>query len=214
MLRARRITGRVYRAIENAHHLSCTPPISRQPCHTLPTRSLYNATSVARTNAAEIRAPPPGSADNLSPPVAHAAYDVLRHVLIAEFGATATHYRHLETGAELVSVCCAEVEKVFGIAFRTPVSDSRGVPHILEHSVLCGSRKYPVKEPFVELLKSSLQTYLNAMTYPDRTVRRLSSLPALPSRPINVLERFGLLVCRPPTQVYPVASPNLKDFYQ
>lgn len=104
-------------------------------------------------------------------PPTHAAFEVLRHTQISEYNATATHYRHRETGAEVVSVCSTEVEKVFGIAFRTPVSDSRGVPHIIEHSVLCGSRKYPVKEPFVELLKSSLQTYLNAMTYPDRTVR-------------------------------------------
>ena len=106
-------------------------------------------------------------------PPTHAAFEVLRHTHISEYNATATHYRHRETGAEVVSVCSTEVEKVFGIAFRTPVSDSRGVPHIIEHSVLCGSRKYPVKEPFVELLKSSLQTYLNAMNYPDRTVRAM-----------------------------------------
>jgi Zn-dependent M16 (insulinase) family peptidase len=71
---------------------------------------------------------------------------------------------------------------VFGITFRTPPSDSTGIPHILEHSVLCGSRKYPVKEPFVDLLKGSLQNFLNAFTYPDRTC-------------------------------YPIASTNLKDFY-
>lgn len=59
--------------------------------------------------------------------------------------------------------------QVFGITFRTPPADSTGVPHILEHSVLCGSRKFPVKEPFVDLLKGSLQTFLNAFTYPDRT---------------------------------------------
>ena len=65
--------------------------------------------------------------------------------------------------------------KVFGITFRTPPGDSTGLPHILEHSVLCGSRKYPVKEPFVELMKSSLQTFLNAMTFPDKTCYPVAS---------------------------------------
>lgn len=65
--------------------------------------------------------------------------------------------------------------KVFGVTFRTPPEDSTGVPHILEHSVLCGSRKYPVKEPFVDLLKGSLQTFLNAFTYPDRTCYPVAS---------------------------------------
>ena len=65
--------------------------------------------------------------------------------------------------------------KCFSISFRTPVSDSTGVPHIMEHSVLCGSRKYPIKEPFVQLIKGSLQTFLNAMTFPDRTCYPVAS---------------------------------------
>ena len=65
--------------------------------------------------------------------------------------------------------------KVFCIGFRTPPSDSTGVPHILEHSVLCGSDKFPVKDPFVELVKGSLNTFLNAMTYPDKTVYPVAS---------------------------------------
>ena len=65
--------------------------------------------------------------------------------------------------------------KVFGITFRTPPSDSTGVPHIMEHSVLCGSRKYPVKEPFMELMKGSLQTFLNAFTYADKTCYPIAS---------------------------------------
>lgn len=65
--------------------------------------------------------------------------------------------------------------QVFGITFRTPPADSTGVPHILEHSVLCGSRKFPVKEPFVDMLKGSLHTYLNAFTYPDRTCYPVAS---------------------------------------
>ena len=83
-------------------------------------------------------------------------------------------YRH-RTGAELLSLCNDDENKVFGITFRTPPQDSTGVAHILEHSVLCGSRKYPVKEPFVELLKGSLKTFLNAFTYPDRTCYPVAS---------------------------------------
>ena len=141
-----------------SRHL-CSGVNNTNTCH-----SLHHVSSVHHA-----RPPPLASSAKLEPP-SHPAYELLRHTYISEHNAAATLYRHRETGAELMSVCCSEVEKVFGIAFRTPVSDSRGLPHILEHSVLCGSKKYPVKEPFVELLKSSLQTYLNAMTYPDRTV--------------------------------------------
>ena len=74
-----------------------------------------------------------------------------------------------------MSVISNDENKVFGITFRTPPSDSTGVPHILEHSVLCGSRKFPVKEPFVDLLKGSLQNFLNAFTYPDRTCYPIAS---------------------------------------
>ncbi len=73
-------------------------------------------------------------------------------------------------GAELLSLVNDDENKVFGVAFRTPPPDSTGLPHILEHSVLCGSRKYPVKDPFIQLAKGSLNTFLNAMTYPDKTV--------------------------------------------
>jgi presequence protease len=100
---------------------------------------------------------------------------------LAETSTEARLYVH-RTGAQLLSLSNRDENKVFGITFRTPVADSTGVAHILEHAVLCGSRKYPVKEPFVELLKGSLQTFLNAFTYPDRTA-------------------------------YPVASQNLRDFY-
>jgi Zn-dependent M16 (insulinase) family peptidase len=101
---------------------------------------------------------------------------------VPEIASQADLYVHDRTGARILSVRNDDENKVFGITFRTPPADSTGVAHILEHSVLCGSRKYPVKEPFVDLLKGSLQTFLNAMTYPDKTC-------------------------------YPVASQNLKDFY-
>ena len=82
---------------------------------------------------------------------------------------------HEKTGAQLIWLDRADENKTFGIAFKTIPEDSTGVFHILEHSVLCGSDKFPVKEPFVELLKSSVNTFLNAMTYPDKTVYPISS---------------------------------------
>ncbi|XVF67600.1 hypothetical protein PTKIN_Ptkin10aG0134200 [Pterospermum kingtungense] len=94
---------------------------------------------------------------------------------IGECKSKAILFKHKKTGAEVMSVSNDDENKVFGIVFRTPPKDSTGIPHILEHSVLCGSRKYPLKEPFVELLKGSLQTFLNAFTYPDRTCYPVAS---------------------------------------
>ncbi len=96
-------------------------------------------------------------------------FEVLEERDIKELNTLARVLRHVKTGARLLSLSNNDENKVFGITFRTPPVDSSGVAHILEHSVLCGSRKYPVKEPFVELLKGSLNTFLNAFTYPDRT---------------------------------------------
>lgn len=98
-----------------------------------------------------------------------------REAEIAEMNSLARLFRHEKTGAELLHIKNSDENKVFGITFRTPPHDSTGVAHILEHSVLCGSRKYPVKEPFVELLKGSLQTFLNAFTYPDKTCYPVAS---------------------------------------
>jgi len=102
-------------------------------------------------------------------------FELVREQDIPELKTKAFLYKHVKTGAELLSLKNDDENKVFGITFRTPPSDSTGVPHILEHSVLCGSRKYPVKEPFVELLKGSLHTFLNAMTYPDKTCYPVAS---------------------------------------
>src|SRR5210317_1320575 len=85
---------------------------------------------------------------------------------IHELKTEAALFRHVKTGAELLSLSNDDENKVFGITFRTPPPDSTGVAHIMEHSVLGGSRKYQVKEPFVELLKGSLQTFVNAFTFP------------------------------------------------
>jgi len=98
-----------------------------------------------------------------------------RELTIPELSATARIYRHAKTGGRLLSLISPDENKVFGIAFRTPPADSTGLPHILEHSVLCGSRKYPVKEPFVELIKGSLNTFLNALTFPDKTCYPVAS---------------------------------------
>ncbi|MBN2515767.1 MAG: insulinase family protein, partial [Deltaproteobacteria bacterium] len=102
-------------------------------------------------------------------------FELVKDVTISELRTQARFYRHIKTGAELLSLINNDENKVFGITFRTPPADSSGLPHILEHSVLCGSRKYPVKEPFVEILKGSLQTFLNACTYPDKTCYPVAS---------------------------------------
>jgi len=99
----------------------------------------------------------------------------VKEVEIKEMASVAHVYRHDKTGARLLSIVNDDENKVFGISFRTPPKDSTGVAHILEHSVLCGSDKYPVKEPFVELLKVSLQTFLNALTFPDKTCYPVAS---------------------------------------
>src|SRR5215471_11175555 len=94
---------------------------------------------------------------------------------LPEINSVARFYRHARTGAELLSLINDDENKVFGVTFRTLPRDSTGVAHILEHSVLCGSRKYPVKDPFVQLMKGSLNTFLNAMTYPDKTCYPVAS---------------------------------------
>jgi len=106
--------------------------------------------------------------------IAH-GFERIRQQNIRELDTKAEFYRHQKTGAQLLSLINKDENKVFGVTFRTPPTDSTGVAHILEHSVLCGSRKYPVKEPFVELMKGSLQTFLNAFTYPDKTCYPVAS---------------------------------------
>ena len=102
-------------------------------------------------------------------------FELVRERAIPEINSTARIYRHVKTGARLLSVSNDDENKVFGISFATPPEDSTGLPHILEHSVLCGSRKYPVKEPFVELVKGSLNTFVNAFTFPDKTCYPVAS---------------------------------------
>jgi Zn-dependent M16 (insulinase) family peptidase len=102
-------------------------------------------------------------------------FTLVTEQFIPELNATVKHYLHKTTGARLLSIINDDENKVFSINFRTPPKDSTGVAHILEHSVLNGSEKYPVKEPFVELLKGSLATFVNAFTYPDKTCYPVAS---------------------------------------
>ena len=103
------------------------------------------------------------------------AFNLVREQNIPEFNSVAKLYVHKRTGARLLSIINDDENKVFAINFRTTPKDSTGVPHILEHSVLNGSEKYPVKEPFVELLKGSLATFVNAFTFPDKTCYPVAS---------------------------------------
>ncbi len=103
------------------------------------------------------------------------AYEVLESRWIEELNSQALICRHVKTGARLFLLSNDDNNKVFTIGFRTPPTNDTGLPHILEHSVLCGSKKFPAKDPFVELVKGSLNTFLNAMTYPDKTVYPVAS---------------------------------------
>lgn len=103
------------------------------------------------------------------------AYELMQKEKMPELNSTGYLLTHKKTKAKVVLLENEDENKVFTIGFRTPPSDSTGVPHIMEHSVLCGSEDFPVKDPFVELVKGSLNTFLNAMTYPDKTVYPVAS---------------------------------------
>lgn len=103
------------------------------------------------------------------------AYEVLKEEDLQDIHSKGWLLRHKKTGARVMLIENDDENKVFNIAFRTPPKNSTGVAHILEHSVLCGSREFPLKDPFVELVKGSLNTFLNAMTYPDKTCYPVAS---------------------------------------
>ena len=103
------------------------------------------------------------------------AYKVLEKREIADLNSVSYLLKHKKSGARIALISNDDENKVFYIGFRTPPADSTGVAHILEHSVLCGSKEFPIKDPFVELVKGSLNTFLNAMTYPDKTVYPVAS---------------------------------------
>lgn len=128
-------------------------------------------------------------------------FELIREQEIPEINTRARIFRHARTGAELISMENKDENKVFGITFDTPPGDSTGLPHILEHSVLCGSRKYPVKEPFVELIKGSLNTFLNAMTFPDKT--------AYPVASQNLQDFYNLIDVYLDAVLYPRITPEI-----
>ncbi len=130
-------------------------------------------------------------------------FELIREEKIVELNTLARIYRHVQTGAELISMENDDENKVFGVTFRTPVADSTGIAHIMEHSVLGGSRKYPLKEPFVQLIKGSLKTFLNAMTYPDRT--------AYPVASTNLQDFYNLVDVYLDAVFHPLITPHHLD---
>ncbi len=103
------------------------------------------------------------------------AYEVVEKRSLEDLNSQGYVLKHKKTGARVALISNEDENKVFYIGFRTPPKDDTGVPHILEHSVLCGSKEFPIKDPFVELVKGSLNTFINAMTYPDKTVYPVAS---------------------------------------
>lgn len=102
-------------------------------------------------------------------------YELIKSEIFPAIGIEAFHYKHIKTGAKVVFAKKDDTNKTFAIGFKTPPINSKGMAHIMEHSVLNGSKKYPTKDPFMAMDSSSLQTFLNAMTYPDKTVFPVSS---------------------------------------
>ena len=104
-----------------------------------------------------------------------AEYEILDEHRVEDVQSDGFILRHKKSGARIAILSNNDDNKVFYIGFRTPPEDETGVPHIIEHTTLCGSKKFPVKDPFIELAKGSLNTFLNAMTYPDKTVYPVAS---------------------------------------
>ena len=102
-------------------------------------------------------------------------YELVEQHTLSDLNSEGIVFRHKKSGARITVISNDDDNKVFFIGFRTPAEDSTGVPHIIEHTVLCGSEKYPVKDPFIELAKGSLNTFLNAMTFPDKTIYPVAS---------------------------------------
>lgn len=127
-------------------------------------------------------------------------FELIREENIPELNSKGKLYRHIQTGATLLSLENDDENKVFGITFRTPPPDSTGVAHIMEHSVLCGSRKYPLKEPFVQLMKGSLNTFLNAFTFPDKTCYPVASQ--------NLQDFYNLIDVYLDAVFYPLITPE------
>lgn len=127
-------------------------------------------------------------------------FELVRDERVAEVNSRARLWRHARTGAQLLSLENDDENKVFGITFRTTPSDSTGAPHILEHVVLAGSEKYPLKDPFFEMVKGSLATFINAITYPDKTV--------YPAASTNLQDFYNLLDVYADAVFHPLMTPE------
>ncbi len=127
-------------------------------------------------------------------------FELLTDCQIPEINNRARLYRHIKTGAQLLSMENDDENKFFGIAFATPPPDATGIAHIMEHSVLCGSRKYPVKSPFAELIKGSLATFLGAYTTADKT--------CYPAASQNVQDFYNLIDVYLDMVLYPQITPE------
>ena len=130
-------------------------------------------------------------------------FTLLQETEVPELNTLVRYYRHDKSGARLLSLVNDDDNKSFGIAFRTIPEDSTGIAHILEHGVLNGSRKYPVKEPFIELLKGSLNTFLNAFTFPDKTVYPVAST--------NEQDFYNLVDVYLDSVFHPLIPPHILD---
>ncbi|MDD5676245.1 MAG: insulinase family protein, partial [Chitinivibrionales bacterium] len=146
----------------------------------------------------------PVASQNCVPGGQYAGFTCLSVDPIPELRSQGALFEHARSGARLFHLRNDDPNNLFAIAFRTPVSDDTGAPHIMEHSVLCGSRLFPLRDPFLELLKGSLQTFLNAFTYPDKTVYPVSSQVEK--------DFFNLVKVYCDAVLHPLISPN--TFFQ
>ena len=105
----------------------------------------------------------------------HPAYELMYEEYLGDIKTAGIVLKHKKSGARVCVLSNDDQNKMFCAAFRTPPSNSTGVPHIIEHSVLCGSKNFPSRDPFMQLAKGSLNTFLNAMTYPDKTLYPVAS---------------------------------------
>ena len=185
---------------------SCVAPAAVSASAASRAASLRRAPNARRLSTCRaVAAHAPIAPNEMKPPANLHGFKLVREEYVQEYDAKVFLFEHLKTGAEVMSLSNDDENKTFGVTFRTPPENSTGIPHILEHSVLCGSRKYPIKEPFVELIKGSLNTFLNAMTYVLYFPNPNTVCP-------YKTDTFRYNKRYPDRTCYPVASCNLQDF--
>lgn len=131
-------------------------------------------------------------------------FRVLNVEELKEYRSQGVHFLHEASGAQLYRILNNDPENLFSFAFRTPPTNDTGVAHILEHTVLCGSRRFPVKDPFLHMIKGSMQTFLNALTFPDKTV--------YPAATLNEKDYYNLMEVYADAVFFPLLKPEA--FYQ